>query len=282
MIRWNRLSLSWGCSACFVAVIAVAGCDKAPPDAAPSHVSAPPYSVEPSREIAAEPVGEVSEPEMAPTAEVTNSDLPLTNEKPAEAEPQAVATPIAPSTQKQPKVALSVPEPPDYVYEPQVLMSQRDADTCLVKTGEPFPVGQLSDLQGEEHSLKELFGEKLTVVVFWSNANRLGREQIQRLEAETVLPFTNTGLNVVAINIGDPSEQIADLLPADRKVDFTILLDPDATFFAKVATGRHPRTYLLDAAGNIVWFDIEYSRSTARDLANAIHVHLGGGKPGDS
>jgi hypothetical protein len=137
-------------------------------------------------------------------------------------------------------------------------------------------------LEGQDRSLKELFGEKLTVVVFWAHANRLGREQVQRLEAEIVVPFENTGLNVVAINISDPAEQILDLFPADRQVGFELLLDADAALFSKVATQRHPRTYLLDAKGNILWLDIEYSRSTVRELVNAIHVYLGDHKFGDS
>jgi len=282
MIRWNGVSLSWQCSACFLVVLAITGCDKASPDAAPAHARTP-TAAEPRNEASAVPMAEGADPDMAPAAELVNSDLPLTiKEKPASTMQKPVDASPAASAQKTPKVALTVPDLPVYVYEPQVLMSRRDADSCLVKTGDPFPVARLSDLEGREHSLKELFGEKLTVLVFWSNGNRLGREQIQRLEAETVLPFKDTGLSVVAINISDPAEQIGDLLPADRKIDFTILLDTDAALYSMVATGRNPRTYLLDANGNILWFDIEYSRSAARDLANAIHVYLGCRTTGDS
>ncbi|MDA1048978.1 MAG: TlpA disulfide reductase family protein [Planctomycetota bacterium] len=276
MIQRSGVSLIWKWSACFVVVTVIAGCDNTPRQAAPA-LPRTPTAVEPHNEALAAPIAKVAEPENV------DSGLPLTvKEKPATTEPKPVVASHAPGAPKVPKIALTVPEPPEYVYEPQVLMTQRDADTCLVKTGEAFPVGQLSDLEGQEHSLKELFGEKLTVIVFWANANRLGREQIQRLEAETVLPFENTGLSVVAINIGDPSEQIVDLLPADREVGFTVLLDAEASLYSKVATGRHPRTYLLDSQGNVLWFDIEYSRGTARDLANAIHVYLGDRKTGDS
>lgn len=280
MIQGSDIGLWRQCSVCFVLVIAIAGCDQTTPAVAPTR-SSPSTAAEPSRKAPAEPIAEIADSEMAPSADVAGGDVPSTVEQETATTEQKPVVPVSPSSPtKKPKVALAVPDPPEYVYEPQVLMSQRDADSCLVKTDASFPVGQLSDLEGQEHSLKELFGEKLTVIVFWANGNRLGREQIQRLEAETVLPFENTGLSVVAINIGDPPEQIGDLLPVDPKPRFTILLDTDTELFSKVATGRHPRTYLLDATGKVLWFDIEYSRSTARDLANAIHFYLGGKKIG--
>jgi hypothetical protein len=35
-----------------------------------------------------------------------------------------------------------------------------------------------------------------------------------------------------------------------------------------------PRTYLLDSSGKILWFDLEYSRSTRRELNQAIRYVL--------
>jgi hypothetical protein len=36
-----------------------------------------------------------------------------------------------------------------------------------------------------------------------------------------------------------------------------------------------PRTYLLDPTGKILWFDVEYSRSTRRDLSEALDAMVG-------
>jgi hypothetical protein len=55
---------------------------------------------------------------------------------------------------------------------------------------------------------------------------------------------------------------------------FPILLDADGAYFARVATDKAPRTYLIDAQGQILWFDVEYSRGTRRDLLAAIEVAL--------
>ena len=51
-----------------------------------------------------------------------------------------------------------------------------------------------------------------------------------------------------------------------------MLLDSEGEALAKVATRRLPRTYLLDKKGKILWFDMEYSASTRRDLRDAIRV----------
>jgi hypothetical protein len=53
-----------------------------------------------------------------------------------------------------------------------------------------------------------------------------------------------------------------------------VLCDPEQSLLARVAPGKVPATYLLDAAGKVLWFDIEYSRSTRRELAEAIRYTL--------
>ena len=57
-------------------------------------------------------------------------------------------------------------------------------------------------------------------------------------------------------------------------VKVPVLLDPEGDLLAKVSTGRLPRTYLVDEKGKILWFDMEYSNTTRRDLRDAIRVSL--------
>ena len=52
------------------------------------------------------------------------------------------------------------------------------------------------------------------------------------------------------------------------------LRDPDRQAFAQIASDLLPRSYLLGADGEILWLDVEYSRSTRRELRNAILYHL--------
>ena len=48
----------------------------------------------------------------------------------------------------------------------------------------------------------------------------------------------------------------------------------DLPKLAPLGEGRWPRVYVLDAEGKIVWFDIEYSVSTRRELRAAVESLL--------
>jgi hypothetical protein len=53
------------------------------------------------------------------------------------------------------------------------------------------------------------------------------------------------------------------------------LLDAEGRAFAEVGSEKLPRTYLVDAQGKILWFDIEYSLSTRRELHQALRAVVG-------
>jgi len=148
--------------------------------------------------------------------------------------------------------------------------------------GDVFPDLELQQLDGQPQRLASLLGERLTVVVIWSNRNRLGQEQVRRLQQEVVAPFQSAGIQVIAVNVGDSPEAIMDILPSSGDGKLVVLRDPDAKAFAEVAKERLPRTYLLDAQGQILWFDIEYSRHTRRELANAVYFYLGVQRTGET
>jgi peroxiredoxin len=171
------------------------------------------------------------------------------------------------------KVALPIPEtPPEPLHKPEVFLSHAHAQTCLVGVGDPLPPIALPDLEGNVRALPDLYGEKLTVVVFWSDRKIFAREQFARLGIDTD-QFRDFGVSVVAINVGDPPEVVAQQRRAHAG-GCECLIDEPGQALARVATGKLPRTYLLDAEGRIVWFDIEFSRATERELRNALYWHL--------
>jgi hypothetical protein len=55
----------------------------------------------------------------------------------------------------------------------------------------------------------------------------------------------------------------------------TTLLDPEGKAFAQVGSEKLPRVFVLDGAGKIVWFDLEYSHSTRRELKQAVQKLVG-------
>jgi peroxiredoxin len=171
------------------------------------------------------------------------------------------------------KVALPIPEaPPEALHEPRVALSHAHSRTCLVQVGDQMPAVTLPDLDGQSRALTDLYGEKLTVVVFWNDRKLFAREQFTRLGLDTD-HFQTYGVNVVAIDVGDAPETVGQLR-GQYPGAYQCLVDERGEALARVAADKLPRTYLLDAEGRIVWFDIEFSRATERELRNAVYWHL--------
>lgn len=178
----------------------------------------------------------------------------------------------APKTQPQEEEAVPI-EPPAELHEPKVALSEEHQQTCLIGVGDAFPDLELVDLSGAKKSLASLAGEKVTVVVFWSTRQAMARYQFKTLEREWAGPFRAAGVQVVAVNVSDEAD-VAKTLYQETGGSFPCLLDPEGRQFAKVARSKLPRTYVLDGQRRVRWFDIEYSRSTRRELKNALFFLL--------
>jgi peroxiredoxin len=156
---------------------------------------------------------------------------------------------------------------------PKVQLTEEQAAMCRVNVGDAFPEMKLPDPAGQPQALADLQGEKLTLVVFWNGTQPTAREQLADMARYYQRRFGDKGLAIVAINTGDPP-QLASELAAQAGAKFTVLCDADGAAFKQVATEKIPRSYLLDASGTIVWFDLEYSPTTRRDMAQAIRFGL--------
>jgi len=163
--------------------------------------------------------------------------------------------------------------PPDQLIMPKVLLTEGHAKTCLVKVGDPLPDIQLPDLDGKQQSLDKLLGSKLTVVAFWTSSHPYAVEELADLGPTISARFGARGVHVIAVNERDSPEAARKTLEG-LGVKFPNLMDDQGTALGQIATGRLPRTYLIDHQRKILWFDIEYSRSTRRDLLRAIQVSL--------
>ena len=158
---------------------------------------------------------------------------------------------------------------------PRVVMSEGHAATCLVKVGQTLPDVTLADLNGQSQQLSKLMGDRLTVVVLYSNSNVHAPTELNDLAVEVASPMAARGVRVVGINERDAASAAKET--AERAgVSFPILVDAEGKYFGQLATEKLPRTYLLDSTGKVLWLDIEYSRITHHDLRQAIRFALGG------
>jgi peroxiredoxin len=145
--------------------------------------------------------------------------------------------------------------------------------TCLVGVGDPMPDAPLDVLGGEQQQLSSQLGPRLTVMFFWESDNLYAQDELRDLTGDVVEAFGEEGVRVIGINVGDSAEKAAAAVEA-AEATFPNFLDPEGEYFATVATEKLPRTYLLDSACRILWFDLEYSLTTRRQLKQAVEVAL--------
>ena len=127
----------------------------------------------------------------------------------------------------------------------------------------PAPRLALNDLRGREHRLSDLRG-RVVVLNFWATwcpPCIAEMPAIQRMYDA----LRREGLEVLAVNAGEGAEDIRRFLREfDPPLTFPILLDRDGETFARWRVRGLPRTFVVDASGNLA-----YSAEGARRLDSA-------------
>ena len=166
-------------------------------------------------------------------------------------------------------------EPPPPATIPEVVFDDARRAASKVWVDDTMPEAQLPDLEGNLHPIKDLLDWKLTVVVFWSKGNLYALQELKDLGGDVVEPYADKGVAVIAVNVGDPPEQVRQALEMTGAA-VPVLLDSGGAYFGTVATGKEiPRTYVCGADGRILWLDADYSEATSRDMIQTIRVALG-------
>lgn len=154
---------------------------------------------------------------------------------------------------------------------PPVQMSKEHEALCNVKVGDTMPEITLSRLGDRQTRLGELFGRRATVVAFWRADRRASRTLLADLGPDVIEPFKQRGVAVIGVAV-QQTESAARPAVEKAAASFPNLLDTDGKAFALVGKDRLPRVYLLDAQGKILWFDIDYSLATRRELNQALRA----------
>ena len=157
---------------------------------------------------------------------------------------------------------------------PPVHLSEGHAELCRVKVGDTMPAITLPRLGGEAARLVDFYGSRATVVVFWKSDRRMSRTQLADLGPDVVEPFGQQGVSVVTIAVQESADRAQEVLEQTGAAAPT-LIDADGAAFAQVGSARLPRTYVLDPQGRVLWFDIEYSLSTRRELQRSLRAITG-------
>ena len=161
--------------------------------------------------------------------------------------------------------------PPVEPAIPRVLLSAGHAKLCLVDVGDAFPALSLPRLGGSTTELATLRGKQATVVLFWHPDRWMARTALVDMQRDIASQFAAEQVAVVGIAVRQPMGAVQASLN-QAQAAFPQLIDTDGKAFATVGTAALPRLYVLDRAGKIVWFDIEYSEGTRRELWQTLRV----------
>lgn len=225
---------------------------KPPTSPAPANESHPDT---PSHPAVSDRVGPEAE---SPPGDVPPSDSPKPAETPDNPADAAIAKPA-------PLVS-----PPGAL--PSIALTAAHRTTCKVFAGDVLPPMSLVDLDGAPAPLDKLFGERLTIVLFWQHTDPDAVEAVDDMASLVLKSYGKRGVRAVAIHVGPATDEVKAIVQRDQ-VTYPVLVDADGAALAQVAAdvrGLMPRIFLVDATGRILWFDIEYSRTTRRDLDLAL------------
>lgn len=152
---------------------------------------------------------------------------------------------------------------------PAVELSKQHAELARVKVGDSLPEIELPKVLGGTAKLSALYGKKATVVVFWKGDRQMALDLLGDLGPDVVQKFGSRGVEVVGVAV---NEEAGEARSTVKKTDATFpqLLDAEGKAFEKVGAEMLPWTFVLDANGKIVYFDLEYSLATRRELQQAL------------
>jgi peroxiredoxin len=152
-----------------------------------------------------------------------------------------------------------------------VLVTNRHAKLCKVYTGDQMPDISLPRIGGGTTRLSDLYGRGATVVMFWKGDRFMALEALRDLGPDVVQAYGARDVNLVGIAVDQDAATARDVLEK-AAANFPQLLDADGQAFAKVGAEKLPWTLVLDPSGKIVWFDLEYSPATRRELRQVLQT----------
>lgn len=202
---------------------------------------------------------------------------------PKKLEPPASVSQVEEPVEKEPipiEVSKTLEQlEPEPTSIPEVKLLDTLKETCRVGVGDQIPEGELTTVDGRKQAISELLGKEATVIYFWTaGSSEISQKamalSLADLQGDALDAYRDKGLAVVAIDPKDPPEKVKEVV-GSVEISFPVLVDAGGNYFAKVATEKLPRVYVVDGSGKITWFDVEFSEVSREGLKQTLRVMLG-------
>ncbi len=175
------------------------------------------------------------------------------------------------ATEKQETANPAVDDTTVVAMIPAVFLTDAHKKLCLVGVGDTLPLAGLQDLKKRPARISDLSGKLGTVLFFWEPGQWMSKIGLADLQSDVAEAYAGHEISVVGVGVDvTPAQVKRD--SAALKIDYTMLIDPQGKAFSKIGSKKLPRLFLLDCDGKILWFDIEYSLATRRELNQALRA----------
>ena len=154
---------------------------------------------------------------------------------------------------------------------PVVFLTDAHKKMCLVGVGDTLPLVGLQDLKKRPAKISDLSGEIGTVVFFWEPGQWMSKIGLADLQSDVAEAYAGDKISVIGVGVDvTPAKVKRD--SAELEIDYAMLIDPQGRVFDQIGIKKLPRLFLVDCDGQILWFDIEYSLATRRELNLALRA----------
>lgn len=158
---------------------------------------------------------------------------------------------------------------------PRVVLSTVHTNWCRKFVGDAFPSLNLPRIDSRETAeVSSKFGSRATVVVFWTKDRWMSQMALEDLQRLVAAKHDATEVAIVGIAVDVPKNE-ARQIATKTQAEFPHFFDANGEALAEVGSVALPRLYVLDPNGQIMWFDIEYSESTRRELLKTVAMLAG-------
>lgn len=141
---------------------------------------------------------------------------------------------------------------------PAVVLSAEHQAMTRVEVGQAFPTIEGQNPDGQATKVADKLGPKATVVAVPGGAKWMDAMMAGDLKDDFAPKYGEKGVELVTLTAQKPIEGLPSISVGKPKLAETL------------GEGRGPRVYVLNAAGKVVWFDLEYTLSTHRELHAAL------------
>ncbi len=127
---------------------------------------------------------------------------------------------------------------------------------------------ELESMQGDVVTIGDTLGDRPLLVSLWAVWCQPCKRELPELQK---ISDEDRGVDVLAVNVGDDPERIAQYL-TEMSLDVPVAIDPVGDLLTALDVSTVPATVLFDRGGNVLWSHL--GAVTAQQVAEALSTFV--------